>query len=103
MLPKILTAPIFVGRFTYFIRLKEYNLRYSFISINFGGQRCGVRKLQRHIPLPLGLERGYVNQDAAIMYEDTCLERKISCLGNGQAIYIMLTWNLAYATHSVIH
>ena len=45
-------------------RLIEQHLSDAFVRINFRGQRCSVRELKRYVPLPLGLERRYIDDNS---------------------------------------
>ena len=64
-LSHVFAFAVFVGGFAHFVALKEEDLRHAFAGINFGGQRRGVGKFQRHIAFPFRLERGHVHDDAA--------------------------------------
>src|SRR5216683_1820555 len=61
----VFAAAIFIRGFAHFIRFKKYDLGYAFIRINFGWQRRGVGKLERHITFPFRFEGSDVNQDSA--------------------------------------
>src|SRR5580658_9888693 len=61
----VLAGAVTVGRRAHLVRLEEQHLRHAFIGVDLGGQRRGVGKLQRHVPLPFRLERGYVDDYAA--------------------------------------
>src|SRR3546814_3979005 len=47
------------------IALQEQELARTLIGIDLRGQGGGVRKLQRHMAFPAGLERGDIDDDAA--------------------------------------
>jgi hypothetical protein len=64
-LPLILSAAIFIRRFTDLIALEEQHLRHTFIGINFRGQWSGIGKFQCHITFPLRLERRDIDDDTA--------------------------------------
>ena len=64
-LPHVLARPIPVGGFADLVRLQKQHLRHSLVGINLRRQGCGIGKLQGHMSLPLRLQRGHVNDDAA--------------------------------------
>src|SRR6266404_7649460 len=61
----VFSASVFVGRLADLVRLEKYDLRYSLVRIDFGRQRRGVGKLERHKPFPLRFKGSDVHQDSA--------------------------------------
>src|SRR5512139_3221959 len=64
-LPLVLAAAVLVARLADLVALEEQHLRAALAGVDLGRQRRGVAELQRHVPFPLGLERGDVDDDAA--------------------------------------
>src|SRR5690606_25241473 len=65
LLPHIFSCPISIARLAWLIALEEQKLARALICINLVRKRRGVRKFERHMALPAGLERGHVHDDSA--------------------------------------
>src|SRR5690606_11507281 len=63
----VLAAPVPVGGLADVvgIRLEEQHLGHALVGIDARRQRRGVAELQGHVPLPLGFQRGHVDDDPA--------------------------------------
>src|SRR5436305_14051298 len=61
----VLALLVPVRHFARLVALEEQHLSDSFVGVNLGRQRRGVRDLDRHVPFPLRLEWGDVDDDAA--------------------------------------
>src|SRR5574343_136566 len=64
-LPLVFAAAILVGGFADFVGLEEEHLCAALASVDLGGQRRGVGKLQGHVAFPFRLEGRDVDDDAA--------------------------------------
>src|SRR5437764_14773043 len=69
LLPLILAAAVLVRRVAHLVGFEEDHLRNAFVRIDLRRQRRRVREFERHVAFPLGLEGGYVYDDAAIADE----------------------------------
>src|SRR3546814_15444501 len=60
-----LATAILVGSFAYLVGLEEQHLRHALAGVDLGRKRRGVAEFQGHVALPLGLQRGTVDNDPA--------------------------------------
>ena len=65
MLALVFSATVLVRYFAHLVRLEENNLGDPFIGVDLRRKRSRVGKFQRDVPLPLGLEGGDIDNDAA--------------------------------------
>src|ERR1019366_8043458 len=65
LLALVLAAAVLVARLADLVALEEDDLSAALARVDLGRQRCRVAEFQRHVPLPLGLERRDVDDDSA--------------------------------------
>src|SRR5581483_6576326 len=65
LLSLVLAAAVAVRNLAHLVGLDEDDLGDALVGIDLGGQRRRVGELERHVALPLGLERRDVDDDAA--------------------------------------
>ena len=71
----VLAAAVLVRGLADLVRLEEDHLRDALVGVDLGRQRRGVRELERHVALPLRLERRHVDDDAAARIGRSCRGR----------------------------
>src|ERR1700730_1036021 len=101
-LSHVLATAIPIGRRADFIGLEKQHLRDAFVGVDLGGQWRGVGKLERDVAFPLGFQRRYVHDDAAIVDEDAGLQAEIACFRYGQTVDVVIAWKLAHGHDLVI-
>src|SRR5690625_1926264 len=64
-LAHVFSGAVGVGHFAFLVRFEKEELGHALVGVDARRQRRGVGKLQRHVAFPFGLQRGYVDDDAA--------------------------------------
>src|SRR5258708_2492078 len=64
LLPLIFALAVAIRDLARLVGLEEQELAGALVGVDARGQRRGVGELERHVPLPFGLERGHVDDDA---------------------------------------
>src|SRR5262249_35936567 len=96
-------APLFVVRdLAVFVAFEEQHLADALVCIYSGRQRCAIGQLKGHIAAPARFERCGVEDNPAIVDENTCFQREVSRFWHSQAIDIVITWQCTYTGDSMI-